>query len=143
MGSFREREIMRNFKSVLVTGMAVAALVGLSGCSTSGHKNDGRTAGRVVDDNRLTRQVKDKLGAEPVYKFNSVDVRTFDGVVQLSGFVQTEDQKARAQQIAQSVPGVANVINSIAITPQPGPTPTGRNEGYNTNAPASTAPLNR
>ena len=134
---------MRNLKSVLVMGMAVAALVGLSACSTWGHKNDGRTAGRVVDDNRITHLVKDQLGAEPVYKFSNVDVKTYDGVVQLSGFVQTDDQKQRAEQVAQHVAGVTKVINSIAIAPQAGPTPTGATTGYNTNAPASTTPQNK
>ncbi len=124
-------------------GAAVAALVGLSACSTWGHKNDGRTVGRVEDDNRLTEKVKDQLKAEPVYKFSNVGVKTYDGVVQLSGFVQNEDQKQRAEQVAQRVPGVAKVINSIAIAPQAGPTPTGAATGYNTNAPASTTPPNK
>lgn len=130
---------MRNLKYVLLTGMAVAALAGLTACETWHKDNGGRSAGRVVDDKNITKEVKDHLGSEPVYKFTNVDVKTFDGVVQLSGFVRSEDQKERAAQIAQSVTGVTKVVNSIAIAP----TPTGSPSGYATNAPPSTAPTTK
>ncbi len=105
--------------------MSVLALAGLTACSTW-HRESDRTAGRMVDDNRITNQVKHELNREPTYKFTDVDVKTFAGVVQLSGFVNSNEQKQRAAQIAQSVPGVTQVIDSIALKPQPSPSPTGR-----------------
>lgn len=115
---------MRQPKSLML-GIGVAAiLIGLSGCSTWQRDGD-RTAGRVVDDNRITEQVEEGLSREPVFKFSDVDVKTFNGVVQLSGFVNTNDQKERAGQIAQRVDGVAQVVNSIALKPDQ-LSPTGR-----------------
>ncbi len=124
--------IMRNLKSLaFISGLGVA--LALTGCSTWMHQDTGgRTAGRVVDDNKITADVKSGLNQEPIYKFNEVDVKTFDGVVQLSGFVNTDAQKQRAGQIAQETRGVTQVVNSIALKPE-GTTPTGRATGYNQN----------
>ena len=98
-----------------------------TGCESSswGRRNDERTSGQAVNDSRITSQVKQKLADEPVYKFNDVDVKTFAGVVQLSGFVNTDQQRGRAGELAQQVPGVTNVVNSLTIKPQL-PAPTGR-----------------
>ncbi len=89
-------------------------------------KKDERPEGVRANDNRITSQVKERLAQEPVYKFNGVDVKTFDGVVQLSGFVNTDQQKSRAGQLAQEVQGVNHVENAIALKPQQPATPTGR-----------------
>jgi hyperosmotically inducible protein len=55
------------------------------------------------------------LGESPEYKLNRVSVQTIGGIVQLSGFVSTPDQRSKATQIAQRVAGVKRVENSIAI----------------------------
>jgi hyperosmotically inducible protein len=80
----------------------------------------------MVDDSRITADVQKDLKFEPVYKFSDVDVKTFNGVVQLSGFVTTDEQKRRAGEIAQQAPGVSQVVNSITLKPQI--TPTGRDQ---------------
>jgi osmotically-inducible protein OsmY len=120
-----------HFKNLMmITGAsAVVALAGLTGCSTtSEHRVEGeRSEGRMVDDHRITSAVRSELKAEPVYKFDEIDVKTFNGTVQLSGFVNTEEQKRKAIELAQRVPGVAQVVNSIALKPM-SPTPTGRVE---------------
>ncbi len=79
----------------------------------------------MVDDRRLTSAVESQLKNEPVYKFSDVEVKTFNGAVQLSGFVTTSGQKQRAGELAERVPGVAQVVNSITLKPEP-LTPTGR-----------------
>jgi hyperosmotically inducible periplasmic protein len=117
---------MRTIKSLVAVGISVVAIAGLTSCATW-HKDSDRTAGRIKDDNRLTKQVKTELDREPAYKFNNVSVQTFAGVVQLSGFVNTEEQKQRAVQIAQNTPGVLQVINSIAMKPPPPPSLAGSN----------------
>ena len=120
---------MRKFQNVMLLGGIVASLsvTALTGCQTWGEKSSGRTAGRVVDDKHLTAEVARQLKSEPVYKFDDVDVKTFDGVVQLSGFVSTEEQRRRAGELAQQVPGVAQVVNSITLKSQV--TPAGRPQG--------------
>ena len=118
---------MPNFKSLLVIGgmSAAVAVMGLSGCASWQHRTDERSEGRAVDDTRITSKVKDELQREPVYQFSDVDVKTFNGVVQLSGFVNSEDQKRKAAELASRVEGVAQVVNNITLKPQ-ATTPTGR-----------------
>src|SRR5262245_50602397 len=111
---------MRNLKPLLLGAIFIAS-ASLIGCSTSG---DGeRSAGRVTDDRNIENRVEKSLREEPVYKFTGVDVRTFNGVVQLSGFVDTEDQKARAGEIAKRTPGVVQVVNNVTLKEL---SPTGR-----------------
>jgi len=123
---------MQHFKHLmLVTGAsAVLAVAGLSGCASWGHRSDERSEGRVVDDHKISSEVRHDLATEPVYKFDDVDVRTFNGVVQLSGFVNTEEQRRRAAELAQQVPGVTQVENNITLKPT-GYAPTGRPQPYN------------
>lgn len=120
---------MRNLKTLLLTGGASAAIavVALTGCQMTGSHEGDRTAGRALDDRVITENVREKLRDEPVYKFSDVDVKTFAGVVQLSGFVDTDAQKRRAGEVAQNVDGVTRVVNNITLKPETGTlTPTGR-----------------
>ncbi|HET7624024.1 MAG TPA: BON domain-containing protein, partial [Verrucomicrobiae bacterium] len=112
---------MRNLKKLVMTGgmTAAVAVMALTGCKMMENSHSGgRTAGRVLDDKTITAKVNEKLEKEPVYKFSNVDVKTFDGIVQLSGFVDTNDQKQRAAELAQSVDGVTRVVNNITMKPQ-------------------------
>ena len=110
-----------------ISSIVAATAVGvLTGCASWGHhRTDERSEGRMVDDHRITQSVQGELRNEPVFKFNGVDVKTFNGIVQLSGFVNTEEQKRRAGELAQHVPGVTQVVNNISLKPEV-PTPTGR-----------------
>jgi hypothetical protein len=58
------------------------------------------------------------LENEPVYKFASVKVNAYKGVVQLSGFVDTPEQKQRAAEVAKSAERTHDVVNDIALKPQ-------------------------
>lgn len=109
---------MRNNRIRMLSGagMAVMLLV-LTGCQTTASRDE-RSAGTVLDDNQITENVRSALDNEPVYKFNDVNVNTFAGVVQLSGFANVQGQKDRAQQLAQNVNGVRQVVNGITIKPQ-------------------------
>jgi len=130
---------MRNFKKLALIGgtSAIMAATILTGCESSRHSD--RTAGRALDDKIITESVEQKLQREPVYKFSDVDVKTFSGVVQLSGFVSSEEQKRRAGELAQQVEGVARVVNNITLkeTSGTGLQPTGRTNNVNQPAPQS------
>lgn len=119
---------------------AAAALAALVGCQTAdwAHKNDGRTANEAVNDSRITSMIKTELNNEPVYKFSDVNVQTFAGIVQLSGFVDSDQQKSRAADIAQHVQGVTRVENGLTVKPNP----TGRanNMGVNNGLNAAPSP---
>ena len=73
------------------------------------------TTGQNVDDKTLITRVDNALGNNPDYKFEEVNVVAFNGTVQLSGFVNTSDQKTKADEIAKQVPGVQNVVNNITV----------------------------
>jgi osmotically-inducible protein OsmY len=133
---------MQNIKHLIVIGrisavIAVASLVGCStSMSTSSKPHDERSDGRVVDDKNITKAVETKLKGEPQYKFDAVDVKTYGGIVQLSGFVNSQDQSRRAEEITRQVDGVTQVVNGLAIKPAPMPTPTGRPSGQLLTPPA-------
>jgi hyperosmotically inducible periplasmic protein len=92
---------------------ATVAITGLTGCATSD-----RTAGRVMDDRRTEHEVRHALAKDPLYKFPDVRTQTFDGVVELSGFVDTPEQKEMAESIAQRVEGAHSVINALTLKPR-------------------------
>jgi osmotically-inducible protein OsmY len=116
-------------KTILMCGMS--AVLALTGCEMMNRHSGDRTAGRALDDKTITETVQHDLNREPVYKFDGVDVKTFDGVVQLSGFVDTNEQKDRAGEIARNAEGVTQVVNNITLKPSGNLQPTGRPEDYN------------
>jgi hyperosmotically inducible protein len=75
--------------------------------------NGQRTAGQSVDDKALATRVRDSLHNNPEYKFDDVGVAVYKGTVQLSGFVDTTDQKTKAGGLAKQIPGADNVQNNI------------------------------
>jgi hyperosmotically inducible protein len=98
-----------------------ASLFGITGCVNTG----GRSAGRYMDDRDINHKVENALEEEQVYKFPAVKVTTYRGITQLSGFVESEEQKRRAGEVAHNVMGPAEIINNISVrTSQL--TPTGR-----------------
>ena len=79
-------------------------------------KSDGnRSTGEYVDDKSLTARVNSVLSNNSDYKFEEVNVTTYKGTVQLSGFVNTSDQKTKAGDIAKQVQGVQDVVNNITV----------------------------
>jgi hyperosmotically inducible protein len=79
-------------------------------------RKDDRTAGRAVDDTVIAAKVRTELSKRAQLGSDSdVDVEVNNGVVQLSGFVTTAEEKTRAADIASNVDGVKDVHNSIAL----------------------------
>jgi hyperosmotically inducible periplasmic protein len=97
--------------------LVAAAAVGFVGCATDTTDNDThkRTAGRYLDDKVLVQKVKSALNDSEVYKFPDVKVNTYEGTVQLTGFVDSMEQKSKAEEIARNVRGVYNVQNQITL----------------------------
>lgn len=95
--------------------LALALLTGsnflIAGCATQmGHE---RTAGAVVDDATVTARVKSALLAEKDVNSFDIKVKTFEGAVQLSGFVDSQWQIDKAAQIASAVSGARSVQNDL------------------------------
>jgi len=92
--------------------LASASLVFMSGCAGTPTRE---STGEYVDDSAITTKVKAELVRDPIVKALQVDVTTFKGVVQLSGFVDTAEQKAQAEADAKTVNGVKEVKNNIVV----------------------------
>ena len=89
-----------------------AALVITTGCAGDRYH---QSTGEHIDDKATSVRVKSALGDDTQYKYPSVEVKTFKGTAQLSGFVNNRDQKARAGDIAKRVEGVREVENNITV----------------------------
>ena len=105
---------MKKSVTTLVTLLALTSGAALiqSGCAGTATRS---STGEYIDDSAITAKVKTAFIGDPVVKALDVHVETFKGVVQLSGFVNSQEQKNRAEQIARSTSGVTNVTNNISI----------------------------
>ncbi len=98
----------------LVIGLgAMPLLLGVTGCTTGSRYE--QSTGERIDDHGTSSRVKAALADDSQYKYDGVNVETFKGVVQLSGFVNTRDQKNRAGDLARKVKGVTDVENNITV----------------------------
>ena len=87
--------------------------VGAAGCSVFSKQE---TAGEYVDDATISTKVKTKLASDGgVTLANQVKVETMNDVVQLSGFVPSDKDRTKAEQIAWTVEGVKAVRNNIVV----------------------------
>jgi osmotically-inducible protein OsmY len=94
---------------LLFSLMLSALLVGCGGSPTK------ESTGQLFDDSLISSKVKAALINAPDVKARHISIETFKGVVQLSGFVDTEPEMDRAVAIANSVNGVKSVKNDMAI----------------------------
>jgi osmotically-inducible protein OsmY len=102
----------RNFMAAAV---AAAALAGLGACASSEERSR-RSAGEFTDDAALTAKVKSAIATNAGARTAAaVNVETYRGVVQLTGFVDTEEQATRAVSAAKKVQGVRSVKNDIRL----------------------------
>ena len=94
--------------------LAAAAALGLAGCAAE--RETQRSAGEFTDDAATTARVKTAIATDAGAKTASaVNVDTYRGVVELSGFVDSQDQASRAVSAAKKVQGVRSVRNDIRI----------------------------
>lgn len=95
--------------SLLVSIVLVAAFVGCAGTQTR------ESSGQYVDDSVLTTKVKAAIFNEPTLKVLQINVETFKGEVQLSGFVDSAQSAAKAGEVARGVQGVISVKNNLIV----------------------------
>ena len=101
---------------MITTALALAPVVFTSGCAVTSGREGARA---YVDDKTIAARIKTKLYSDSQVKGTEVKVQSLNGVVQLSGFVDTQAAKERAGQIAAETPGVVQVYNNLSL-------PTGR-----------------
>ena len=103
---------MSKFPS-LITLIGLLALGAASSGCTSTPTSD--STGQYVDDTVITTKVKSALLGDDAVKSFAVSVETVKGVVQLSGFVNTSDQRSAAGKDAAAVKGVKTVKNDLIV----------------------------
>jgi hyperosmotically inducible protein len=97
---------LSSLAAALVMGMTLAACAGTATTKSTGD---------VVDDAWIATKVKSKLIDDPLTKARDIQVETFKGTVQLSGFADSQAEVDRAVQIAGSTQGVKSVRNNITL----------------------------
>src|ERR1700726_4145845 len=101
---------------LIVAAFALPAFVFTNGCkSTASVTAPGEIA---TDDAALAARVKQALVADPGLRSLPMSVATYRGVVQLSGYVDSEVQIQKALAVTRGVPGVQSVSNDLHLRPQ-------------------------
>jgi osmotically-inducible protein OsmY len=98
-----------------LSALALAMVMGstlVAGCSSAPTQ---QSTGQAIDDGVVTAKVKAKLIEDPVTKAHQINVETFKGSVQLSGFVENEQARSRALQLAKDTDGVKNVKDALEV----------------------------
>lgn len=93
----------------VLAALAIATAAGCAATRTS------ESTGQYVDDTAITAKVKKDIFDEPTLKSAEINVETFKGVVQLSGFVRSHANINTAVTVAKNVNGVRSVKNDMLV----------------------------
>jgi osmotically-inducible protein OsmY len=102
---------MKQLKFLSAIFMAFALLTA-AGCAST-PKQEG--TGEYIDDSVITTKVKAAILNEPTLKSAEINVETFKGIVQLSGFVTSRADMDKAVEVARSVKGVTSVKSDMRL----------------------------
>ena len=101
--------------TIRIAALAVCVLVAaplLAACAANSTRE---STGEYIDDSAITAKVKNELLQDKDVSGLQVNVETFRGRVQLSGFVSTHEEKIKAGKLAYNVPGVKSVSNDLIV----------------------------
>ena len=102
---------MKPIKTLVTLFTTLIVLVTLGCAATRTHEG----TGQYIDDSAITAKVKASILGEPGLKSSEINVETFKGVVQLSGFVSSRDDIKSAIRVASAVDGVKTVKNDMQL----------------------------
>lgn len=102
------KHAMKLFPLIILMGL----LIGLAGCASTDKR---ASTGEVFDDTVLTTKVKAAIMKDSSLRSSEISVETYKSVVQLSGFVSTQEQVDLAMLLARDVDGVESVVNSMLV----------------------------
>ena len=103
---------MKNITRKLAILAGILFIAMTLGCASTA-KQEG--TGEYVDDTVITSKVKAAILNEPTLKSAEINVETFKGVVQLSGFVTSQAAESKAIEVARTVGGVKSVKNDMRL----------------------------
>ena len=99
-------------RQVLIAAMSAVVLLSAGGCAVMRNQE---SVGAYIDDATLTTRVKAKMAEDKTVSAMAIGVETLKGVVQLSGFAKSAEERNMAERLARSTSGVASVKNDIVI----------------------------
>jgi osmotically-inducible protein OsmY len=102
-------KIAKRLATAVFTATVAFAVVGCASTTTR------ESAGEYVDDVAITAKVKAAFINDPTVKASEINVETFKGDVQLSGFVAQPQDAQKAVAIARGIKGVTSVKNDIRV----------------------------
>jgi osmotically-inducible protein OsmY len=102
----------QRFSILLLAAAAFTGLAGVAGCAATGTQE---STGQYMDDTAITAKVKTAIFNDAALKSAEINVETFKGVVQLSGFVNSAADIQRAVALVQSISGVRSVKNDMRM----------------------------
>ncbi len=102
---------MKSIKHLMtiVFALIITTMLGCAGTATT------EGTGEYVDDTVITTKVKAAIFNEPTLKSAEINVETFKGVVQLSGFVNSRQDINKAVEVSRGVSGVTSVRNDMRL----------------------------
>ncbi|HSW04597.1 BON domain-containing protein [Aquabacterium sp.] len=103
---------IQRLASVAALSAALGCTLLAIGCASTPTQE---SAGEAVDDTWITTKVKAKFVEDKDVSALNIAVETFKGTVQLSGFANSPDERARAAELARSIKGVKSVKNDIRL----------------------------
>lgn len=103
---------MKQFNKYVSAFFLSILLLSAVGCASTSTKEG---TGEYIDDTVITTKVKAAIFNEPTLKSAEINVETFKGVVQLSGFVKSHDDTHKAISLANAVKGVVSVKNDMRL----------------------------
>jgi len=103
---------MKTAKPMVRALLVLLALAVIVGCAATRTQE---STGEYVDDSTITAKVKAAIFDDPALKVLQINVETFKGVVQLSGFVNSAEIRSRAAVVASRVSGVKSVKNDLIV----------------------------
>ena len=103
---------MEKLQRIVRLLVCIGAIMALVGCASTQTRE---TTGEYIDDSTITTKVKAAIFAEDTLKSMQINVKTYRGVVQLSGFVNSAQSVKRAGEVARSVDQVKEVKNDLIV----------------------------
>ncbi|MGR8998953.1 MAG: BON domain-containing protein [Gammaproteobacteria bacterium] len=101
-------------KFILIKRFLVILILAISVADCAGSKKHEST-GEYIDDSAITTKVKASILGDSKLKMFQINVKTFKGTVQLSGFVDSSEMANRAVELTRTVKGVKMVNNSLIV----------------------------
>ena len=106
---------LKRFSAALMAAVSISLVGSLVGCAGTRTQE---STGQYLDDAAITTKVKAAILNDPELKVTEINVETYKGIVQLSGFVSSKADADKAVEVARGVKGVKSVQNDMRLKSQ-------------------------